>query len=153
MQEARHVVAADPDDGDGPKYAAIRNEARAKLFPIVSEARRLFGEYTQRADAQFAEFRGADPERFVLRGEAIAHVEPWRIDVFEPETHVFAWVWKDGLGVIAFSDAHVESTTDRDLYDSVVKAGRGRLKPQQRTYMEGGEQKTESLPAGPAERR
>lgn len=153
----RRVTSRIPDppvpEANPEKFTAIRREAIGKLVPIIREARSLDGEDKQVDRAQFAQFKESNPEYFTFAASnaPVKHIDVTSMDRDREHTQVFIWVWLDDIGVIGFSDAHIESTHDRGLFDAVVAAGRGTLRSHTVTSFEDGVKRIEHVPAGPAD--
>ena len=145
------VVTEHGEDPGGKDLSPLRGEAIRKFTPIIHEARGLYGEDNETMKTQFAEFKEANPELFTfdVEGASVEHIDAWRIDGEDAHTQVFIWAWLGDIGVIGYADGHVESTTDRALFDRVVSAGRGVLLPQKIIYRDQGTERSEPVPVGP----
>lgn len=147
---------AAPGPADGRSHGdlvALRLEARSKFVPIITEARNIPPDDPDAGRSRFASFKRENPDLFTFQidGVVVNHIDVSRLDLAVQHSQVFIWGWLGEMGVIGYSDGHVESTQDRALYDAVVKAGGGHLRAHTVTHIENGTTRTETVRVGPSE--
>lgn len=146
-------ASSTPNGGSKTDLVALRLEARSKFVPIITEARNVPPDDPNTARSRFASFKRQNPDLFTfpIDGVAVNHIDVSQLDLAVQHSQVFIWAWLGEMGVIGYSDGHVESTQDRALYDAVVKAGRGHLRAGKVTHIENGTMRTETVRVGPPE--